>query len=834
MNTTKILLNNNWKFHLEQIDSESYSEAWYKGFEDSGEDWKSVTLPHDWSVSYPFSQEYSSGTGYLCGGYGWYRLHFPIPEEYRGKKLTLCFDGVYKNSQVWCNSCYLGKHPYGYTPFSYDISDLACFGETENVVCVKVSHPDLADSRWFTGSGIYRKVTLLVEEKVHPTKEGIFFTTVSASPADCTADEKIAESRSAFPASVNIACELINELDADADAAVTAYLYEASSCGEQNSSDISALPTAPQGSPALTLTAQGFWKSGETNTLSLTGSVPNPKLWSTDVPNLYRLVVTLSVNSGEPYEIFEENVGIRTFRFDPDKGFFLNGKHQKLRGICMHHDGGCLGAAMTRETWERRLVQLKDMGCNAIRTSHNPHMPEFYDLCDELGLLVMNEAFDEWENPKNKWSTGHNVYPPKHQGYAEDFPEWHERDLEAFVLRDRNHPCVVLWSIGNELDYPNDPYVHPLFEEMTGNNDADKPAAERMYNPNKPNMERLAPIAKRLSDIVRRLDPTRPVTLAASFPELSSRLHVLDPLDVICYNYKEHLYEEDHLRFPNQAILGSENWHDLYAWKAVTEHDFISGLFVWTGADYLGEARGWPYRAYLTGYLSMAGFPKYYYHWGKSFWNLEPFAALYTCVDTGENQETTLVKPVWNYQEGENILIRCYTNLPRAELFLNGKSLGIREGWNELGTMDWIVPYESGELSVRAWSVESDGPAITEDAAVPRARGEASAALQTPGEIAGIQLKRWESRLWKDKPVSIGSIEQYEVSLVDIEGNLASHAALPVTISVSGAGELIGLENGDQTDVTSYTEHTRRTTDGRLIAFVRRTGVGEILVEASY
>ena len=290
------------------------------------------------------------------------------------------------------------------------------------------------------------------------------------------------------------------------------------------------------------------------------------------------------------------------------------------------------------------------------------------------------------------------------------------------------------------------------------------------------------------------------------------------------------MYEEDHERFPDMSIIGSENWHDLYAWKAVTDHDFVCGLFVWTGADYLGEAIGWPYRAYLTGYLNMAGFPKYYYHWGKSFWTRKPCAALYTCSYTGETGETVLTTPAWNYQAGEKVLVRCYTNLPRAELFLNGKSLGICEGWNDLGTMDWLVDYEPGELYVKAYSVEADGPEIRRELSVPAARGEASCGLATPAATTNIVLKRWESPLC---PPHVNYIEQIEISLTDAEGVLATHEALPVTVSVSGDGMLLGLENGDQTDVTSYTENWRKTTCGQMIAFVRRTGEGEIRLEAS-
>ena len=255
-------------------------------------------------------------------------------------------------------------------------------------------------------------------------------------------------------------------------------------------------------------------------------------------------------------------MGIRTFRFDPDHGFFLNGVSMKLKGVCVHHDAGCLGAAVPKNVWARRLKAFKRCGCNAIRTAHNPPDPDLLDLCDELGFLVMDEAFDEWEGIKNKWWQGHNVYPPKHFGYGSDFPTWHRIDLESMVRRDRNHPSIILWSIGNEIDYPNDPYVTPLFREMLGNNDAGKPAAERMYDARKPDASRLARVARELVDIVHELDTTRPVTSAMSFPELSNHTGYADVLDLSGYNYREYFYEEDHRTYPGRVMLGSENSHD--------------------------------------------------------------------------------------------------------------------------------------------------------------------------------------------------------------------------------------------------------------------------------
>lgn len=784
MDSVRIDLRDNWRFHLGDIE-----EAWFKGFDDSG--WEEVSLPHDWSVSLPFSEAYSSGTGYLAGGIGWYRVRFSLPEEYRGKKIRLLFDGVYKNSQVWCNSYYLGKRPNGYVPFDYDISEKVFFGEMDNEVSVKVTHTDIADSRWFTGSGMTRKVTVVVEETVHPAPYGIFFSTLYGD------DGKTAQ--------VEISHELVNEGTDKAEVSLVSRL-----CDEN-------------GKQVLEVTAGAQFTPGERKTISLNGCVNRPRLWSPEKPALYGLTTCLSVNGGPAYEVFSEKVGIRTFRFDGDKGFFLNGESRKIKGVCVHHDAGCLGAAVTREVWERRLEALKEMGCNAIRTSHNPHMPELYELCDEMGFLMMDEAFDEWENPKNKWSTGHNVYPPRHQGYFEDFPEWHEKDLAAMVLRDRNHPSVIMWSIGNEIDYPNDPYCHPLFGEMTGNNDANKPSAERMYNPDKPNMERLAPIAQELSAIVKRYDATRPVTLAAAFPELSSRLHYFDALDVVGYNYKEHLYEEDHRRFPGLPFLGSENGHSYAAWKAVTDHDYISGQFLWTGIDYLGEAHGWPVHGSSAGLLTLAGFPKARYYQRQSYWADRPVLHLAAVLYEGSREEWLPVTESWNYKEGDRVLVRLFTNQPEAELFLNGRSLGRKKGLSDEGCMDWITTFEPGILSAAAGELSSG-----------QGRECISCSLETTGEACTLQLSAWKAcsgNAGKDKK-DVPPYHQVELFAADAEGRYVADASIPVTIEVSGPGVLLGLENGDLADNTPYSSPSRKTKEGKLLAYIRRTGPEAVTVTA--
>lgn len=744
MDIRTIELKENWRFHLGECE-----EAWYKGYDDSS--WREVMIPHDWSVEAPFSPACSSGTGYLQGGTGWYRTRFSLPEEYRGKRLRLVFDGVYKNSQVFCNSYYLGRRPNGYVSFSYDISDFAVFGEAENEVSVKVVHEDLADSRWFTGSGITRKVTLLIEESVHPVEYGCMFRT-----------DGISEEGGSRLAQVTVVHEPVNTGSGRVELEIKTVLL------------------SEDGHIAAELTGKLPLSPGERGKLVLEGTVKEPRLWSPEAPVLYRMQTRYRVNGEEEYLVHEEKVGIRTIAFSPEEGFFLNGINTKIKGVCVHHDGGCLGAAMRPEVWQRRLQSLKDCGCNAIRCSHNPHMPELYALCDAMGFLMMDEAFDEWENPKNKWSAGHNVYPPKHQGYYEAFPEWHEKDLRAMVRRDRNHPSVILWSIGNEIDYPNDPYCHPMFETMTGNNDANKPAAERQYDADKPNMKRIAVIAGQLAAIVKEEDGSRPVTVAAAFPELSAELGFFDALSVVGYNYKEHLYAKDHKRFPDKTFLGSENGHSEEAWRAVTDNPYICGQFLWTGIDYLGEAKGWPIHGSSAGLLTTAGFPKPEYDRRKALW-------------LGAASEENSSRPA----ETAAAEKRAAGVIGEAEV--SGSS--------------------TGETEV---SSSSTGKAEVSGSSMGKASGLSAVLWMEKDALSG---QPWESNAGKT-----GYIYQILVKLTDEEGRKAIADDKRIRVQVQGDGRLAGIDNGDLADVTPFSSDSRKTYQGDLAVYVRRTGTGDIRV----
>ncbi|MEO6633915.1 MAG: sugar-binding domain-containing protein, partial [Mucilaginibacter sp.] len=524
---TAQLFNGNWKFHKgDVVHGEDI------GFADA--DWRQLNLPHDWSIEGAISKQWASGTAFLPAGIGWYRKTFVIPSSSKNKKVYIYFDGVYKNSEVWINGHYLGKRPNGFVSFQYELTRYLNFGGT-NVLAVKVDHSQFADSRWYTGSGIYRNVYLITKHPLHIAQWGVVVTTPQVS---------------ASKALVNVSVTVVNGAAKNSNVTIKYKLVDA---------DHKTIGWVTK--------KVNSHNSGSTVT-DLSLAIANPHLWSVDDPKLYNLVVSVSAD-GQQTDQWQTTAGIRSIRFDANSGFYLNGENMKLKGVCLHDDAGALGVAVPKEVWYRRLKLLKDGGCNAVRMSHNPHADYFYDLCDELGLLVMDEAFDEWEIGKNKWIEAWNTGKASKDGYHEYFKDWYDRDLGDMIRRDRNHASIIMWSIGNESDYPNDPYSDPILN--TGRNPQ---IYGKGYLPDHPPAKRLGEISKMLVDVIKRYDTSRPVTAALAGVVMSNTTTFPENLDVVGYNYQEYRYNDDHKIFPKRIVYGSENGMQLSNWNAVDSNAY--------------------------------------------------------------------------------------------------------------------------------------------------------------------------------------------------------------------------------------------------------------------
>ncbi|MFT4093627.1 MAG: glycoside hydrolase family 2 TIM barrel-domain containing protein, partial [Niabella sp.] len=501
---------------------------------------------------------------------------------------------------------------------------------------------------------------------------------------------------------------------------------------------------------------------------------------------------------------------------DPDKGFALNGKWMKVKGVCLHHDAGVLGAAVYKDVWRRRLLNLKEVGVNAIRTSHNPQAAALYELCDELGFLVMDEAYDEWEFPKRKWLEGWNYGTPGYQGTYDFFAEWGEKDLADMVRRDRNHISVFAWSIGNEVDYPNDPYSHPILNGDGGFTQK----AFGGYKKDAPDAMRLGVIAKKLAAVVRQYDRSRPVTAGLAGVAMSNETGYPGALDIAGYNYTESRYIGDHKKYPNRVIFGSENRHDISAWKAVTDNEHIFGQFLWTGIDYLGESGRWPSRGFYSGLLDFGGFIKPRGYFRQSLWSEKPMAYLGTypvkgghssddVLSQSENKEEEVLSvdawASWNYKEGQLIRVVCYTNTAKARLLLNEAEVGALKNYDaKTGIIYWDVPYKPGVLKVEGLNAGN--------------KVAATYTVQTHAPAAALAVVKDNS----NKPHY--EVQQVTIQLVDAKGVPVTNANVDITCSVAGNGKLLGLEAGDNKDMGDYTDAVQKTFRGRLIAYVKKTG----------
>jgi len=753
-----------WRFSLGD-----FPTAVMPAFDDSG--WRRVNVPHDWSIAGPFSADFASGNGYAPGGIGWYRKHFLLDSTLKGRRVTIEFDGVYDYSEVWINGMFVGARPYGYSSFAYDLTSYLKFGPNQNVIAVRVDHSRYADSRWYTGSGIYRHVRLVVTSPLHIGHWGTCVTT----PVVKT-DKAV----------VRIETSVENNSD------------------RANHFSLQSDIIAPNGQTVASSTATKVCGRGTNQSTVQTFEVRNPQLWSLDSPILYKLRSRVLADKAVVDETTTD-FGIRTAKFDPDKGFLLNGRPVKLKGVCIHHDAGCLGAAVPDKVLERRLHLLKDLGVNAIRTSHNPPAPELLDFCDRLGLLVMDEAFDEFTPAKNKWVSGRNIGLPSHFGYAEVFKQWSVTDIQDMVRGDRNHPCVILWSIGNEIDYANDPFSDPVLGTE--------------YHPGNPPAQDLVKCARPLIAAVKSLDRTRPVTAALANLPLSEAAGFPELLDAVGYNYQEARYAADHKKFPERIIFGSENHHTYDAWLAVQTNDYVAGQFLWTGIDYLGEAGPWPNRGSGAGLLDLCGFKKPLAWFRQSLWSDKPM--VYLCViggNRGFGRRGFGFGPVeqWNWPSNATVTVLCYANCPEVTLTLNDRIIGTKrlaEATN--GVLRWTIPYEPGVLK-----------------AVGRVNGNQACefALKAAGPAKRIELLPDATRLRADGK----DICHLEFQVVDANGVRVPNAAPEVTFELTGPATLLGIENGDLNSSEPYQGPTRKAFHGRGLAIVESTtAAGKIVINAT-
>lgn len=809
-------------------------DAQVTSFEDGS--WREVRLPHDWSIEAPFTREQAGGAGaFLPGGIGWYRKTFTIPAEARERVTRIEFDGVYNNAEVWINGRSLGFQPYGYTPFAYDLTDFLNYGGT-NVIAVRVDRSAFLDCRWYPGSGIYRPVKLVSCAPLHIPQWGVYVTTPSVSAAEAEISVEITVTHAAAAASPRASTVGPHRIGSGSDS--KSDLRPAASVAR----DVELITEmiGPSGAVIASVASSLSLEPGQSTTAKHTARIAAPRLWSPDAPALYRVVSRLR-KDGHDLDSVETPFGIRSIRYDPDQGFFLNGRHTLLKGVCLHHAAGCVGAAVPDGVWVRRLEKLKAMGCNAIRTAHNPPSEAFLDLCDRMGFLVQDEAFDEWNYPKDK---RHNYKEQKAEtvtrGYTDHFEAWSEADVKAMVLRDRNHPSVIMWSIGNEIEWTYAGYgdatgywtkessadyywdLPPYDEAKRKEVFAEKSRTE--YN--------LAETAKRLADPIRELDRTRPVTANLVIPTVSGFSGFMDALDVVGYSYRRAVYDYCHEKYPGKCMIGTENWGQWEEWKAVLDRPYLAGIFVWTGINYMGESRRWPTRGSGSGFLDFAGFEKPNYHFYKTLWSEEKSVHLVTQVMAGSNyhvekdSDDVVERPDrrrtrqwgwprlnrhWNYDKGEEIYAEVYTNCDEVELLLNGRSLGRRalaDAPDRL--LKWRVPFEEGELKAVAVGAEDR--------------------LESAGPPHRILLESGSSSLTADRY----DVAHVVARLVDRAGRPVRHDEREIRFSVDGPAQNIGVDNGSTTISGDLQSDRCRTNRGRCLLVVRAGDrAGAVTVEAS-
>lgn len=723
-------------------------------FNDSA--WRTLDVPHDWSIEGPWLESNPSGSagGYATIGMGWYRKSFHLPEDWNGKRIFAEFDGVFDHSDVWVNGEKVGHNEYGYIGFECDLTPWVKFGK-DNVIAVRVDNLKQA-SRWYTGSGIYRHVWLTVTDPLHVGHWGTYVTTPEITSVS---------------AKVKVVTTLRNDSDTSRDCTLVTRLVD------------------PHGSDAGS--EQSVVKVPPRAEISVTQFVitPKPQLWAPESPQLYKAVSEIR-SGAHVLDTYETSFGIRTIKWDVKSGFTLNGKRIIIKGVCLHHDLGAIGAAALEPAIERRLKIAMSMGVNAVRLSHNPYSPEMLELCDRLGLIVWDESFDKW------------------YGFLPDGTGWKD-DLKAFVQRDRNHPSVVIWSVGNEMT------PHMYMREGT-----------LLY--------------QSMSQLVHREDPTRPVTAAlhpvrnskgerdAPLPELAQYM------DVIGMNYQTRFYARDHLQHPNQVLIGSETHlhqlNDLNApvnandgsgnqWFGTRDYftnqyvPYVAGQFTWAAFDYLGEAGPWPSKGSRLNLIHTTGFRKPFSYYEQSLYTDSPM--VWIAVDNPdfaknpakyERANWNALESHWTWpKELKTLRVYTFTNCPSVELLLNGKSLGVKQLADYADRIiTWDVPNEPGTLQAIA---KKDGASVSTNE------------LKTAG-------KPVEILLLPDKTGLVASgqdLSHIEARLVDSEGTIVPNPIALIHFEVSGPGVIAGVDNGDLDSPEPFKSNQRETRDGHCLVIVQST-----------
>lgn len=742
----------NWKFALGD-----HADARNSDFNDAN--WRNLDLPHDWSIEGKPDSLNATGNdgGYFPAGTGWYRKKFMAPAAWKGKQVSICFEGVYMNSEVFINGRSLGIHPYGYSSFSYELTPHLNFGK-ENIISVRVDNSQQKNCRWYSGSGIYRHVKLLVTAPIHIDHWGVAITTTEISKEKAT---------------VVVRTSIKNETDRAQSIRLNTQLTDQS------------LKPAGNNSLTIELPANGVKEIAQTITVN------NPRFWSPETPITYKAQIHL-MKGGAAIDNTSEAFGIRSITYDVQNGLRLNGKKVILNGGCVHHDNGCLGAAAYDRAETRKVELLKSAGFNAVRTSHNPPSETFLDACDRLGLLVIDESFDGWREKKTA------------NDYAKHFDDWWQRDLGSMVLRDRNHPSIIMWSIGNEI--------------------IERKSADAVKT------------ANMLAGYVRQLDPTRPVTSAMT--TWDKDWEIFDPLfaahDIGGYNYQLHRAPADHQRVPSRIIVQTESYpKDAFAnWKLIQDNPYIIGDFVWTAMDYLGESaigryyypgepdgehwekNFYPWHGAYCGDIDLTGWRKPISHYRDLLYNGS--TKLYMAVKepnpgNGPIKLTSwAVWPTWESwtwpgYEGKELQVEVYSKYPAVRLYLNDKLIGEQStGITQQFKTVFTVPYAPGLL--KAVGVDNN-------------REKQSVQLKTAGKTMRIKLRADHATIKANgQDLSFVTVE-----ITDANGNIQPNAANELQFSIKGAGVIAGVDNASLTDTDLYVSNKRRAWKGRALVVIKST-----------